>query len=280
MTTLTVPTPGGDWTLDTSVCSEWDELGAVTGRAATMAAELLWRLSGRRFGTRDVTLRPCNLGQPDLRSTYNSGFSFPPGLSALLSPTTPVAPSLTDLQSGDHTVCAAGCSSLGRAALTLPFPVLAVTDLTVESTSVPVTGAGSSLAILDHRTVVRQDGEAFPATQDLTLPLGDPGTWSITVTVGTPLPADTPYVLGILACEMAKSMSNLKCRLPKTLQSLSRQGVSIQLVAEDYLQSGLVGVSEVDHWLVSVNPHRLQSPPTMATPESIARRPRQQTWTS
>lgn len=53
-----------------------------------------------------------------------------------------------------------------------------------------------------------------------------------------------------------------KCRLPRRVQTVSRQGVTYQMVdPTDIYRDGLTGLPEVDIWIASVNPNRLMGAP-------------------
>ena len=48
------------WTLDTTCCPDWGTYtNSQRDRATQWATQILWALSGRRFGTCQVTVRPC-----------------------------------------------------------------------------------------------------------------------------------------------------------------------------------------------------------------------------
>jgi len=50
--------PCNDWPVTWTCQIPTDQL-ATTGTAVAAATEILWALSGRQFGTCDVTIRPC-----------------------------------------------------------------------------------------------------------------------------------------------------------------------------------------------------------------------------
>lgn len=80
--------------------------------------------------------------------------------------------------------------------------------------------------------------------------------------MGTPVPGGVGVLVGTLAKEFLDACSGGKCRLPRRVQQVSRQGVSYQMVdPTDIYRSGLTGIPEIDIWLSSVNPNRLMAPP-------------------
>lgn len=273
---LSIAGPCGNWPLDETICDDWASMPAVTGHAATIAVNNLWALTGRRFGTCTAVLRPCAKDDPYFHSTYNSGGSFPAG-AVHLSPGIPFSILTVDGSRSNILAACDDCFRSGKAELQLPFRnVVSVDAFTIEATPQPVSG----IAIFDGNILVRQSADAdptFPDYQDLTRPLGEPNTWSIEVTYGLPLPPDTAAITGLYACELAKAMSGLKCSLPRKVESLSRQGITMQFVNSDYLQMGLVGHPDVDQWIVRLNPYRQQQPSGVFSPEMIRDRPRTRT---
>jgi hypothetical protein len=274
MTLIEVEGPTGIWEADTSICDDFASMAPVTGAALTMAVNNLWALTGRRLGLTSTTLRPCAKSDPTFISTYNSGYSLPPGLTAGLG-NHAMAIVLSDL-GGVSSVSCDSCFTPSRSTLHLPFPSTEVTEVNIAGDLIPT----SEFAIFNRRLLVWQspDNSSFPRRQDLTSPLGDPGTWGVTLTHGIPLPSDTPTIVGIYACQLAKRLSNQRCALPSTVQSISRQGISYQMVNPDYLEMGIVGLPDVDQWIVRMNPNRLQQRPVVASPDSIRSTSRHQTF--
>lgn len=273
MTTIDVEGPCGTWPLDTDACPDFADLEPVTGRAANYAVNILYRLTGRRFGTCEAQVRPCAIDSYRYLSTYNSGGAFPSALSPHIYDNALIAP----ISSSSLPILAcADCTAKSRTTLDFPFRVNELTDVTIGSESIPL----SEFAILDHRTIVWRSptGRKFPTDNDPNATLGNDDTWSVTARTGTPPPADTATILGIFACEVAKSMANVKCRLPRPVTSLQRQGVTYQFVEEEYLSRGLVGLTEVDQWIVSVNPSRLHEPPRVYSPDRTHTPFRRETW--
>jgi hypothetical protein len=273
MAAITVTVDACDWPLETSACSDWDDLAPVTGIASTIAANTLYRLSGRRYTSCSTTLRPCFTDTPNLASTYNAGlspFSPYPGVSLI--------PVIVDGFPIRNTYACHSCSIRSRSAITLPFPVVSVDAVDIAGTTIDP----AQFVVYDSRTIVWQSPDdppaTFPTTQDLNAPAGDPSTWSLTITHGTPPPIDTAYITGIFACELAKMLADLPCALPRTVTNISRQGVTYTMVQNDFIEMGYVGIRTVDEWIHSVNPHRLASPPRVFSPDTISLAPRTQTW--
>jgi hypothetical protein len=110
--------------------------------------------------------------------------------------------------------------------------------------------------------LVRTDGACWPQCQDLNKNPGAANTFTITGVFGRLVPQELLDAAGLLACEIGKSIAGQPCRLPQRMQSLSRQGVTVQFPAADsYLDRGLTGLNEVDQLVVQFNPGRLAQSP-------------------
>jgi len=90
--------------------------------------------------------------------------------------------------------------------------------------------------------------------------LADPGTWHITYNYGKPVPDGGRFAAAKFACEIAKNNCGAAgCILPQRVKEITRQGVQL-LFADplEFLDSFQTGIYEVDLWLMSVNPNKLQ----------------------
>jgi hypothetical protein len=93
-------------------------------------------------------------------------------------------------------------------------------------------------------------------------------TFVIVGVFGRTVPQEALDAAGLLACEIGKSLAGQPCRLPQRMQSLSRQGVSVQFPSVDtYLDRGLTGLNEVDQLVVQLNPGRLMRAPKVLSPD-------------
>lgn len=101
-----------------------------------------------------------------------------------------------------------------------------------------------------------------PPCQDYNLPAGEVGTWSITYTIGTPVPEDLNFAAGLYACELAKALvSDKSCGLPARVQSVARQGLTEKLIDPTVLADiGLTGLPTVDLIIRMFNPNHLTQP--------------------
>jgi hypothetical protein len=224
--------------------------------AEDLAVSVLWALSGRQFGVCPVIARPCRqpcggavgIGNVDgmLVNGYAVGSWFP----------------VWDGAHWRNVACGCGprCSWVAPNVVHLVSagqPVQEVTEVVI---------AGEVLDDAEYRLegdLLYRIGADWP-TQDLTRPLDEPGTWSVTYTRGNPPPPGAAKLVGLLAAEFLAACSGGKCRLPRRVQTVTRQGVSYQMVNPvDIYREGRTGLDEIDLWLSSVNPHHLMSAPVV-----------------
>lgn len=212
-----------------------------------MATEFLWRWTGEQFGLCEATIRPCRQDCTAWQSTYyGSGGALPLGR--------PFTPTLIRGQ-WFNVGCGGGCGDLcgcesGRS-LRFEKPVYDVVSVEVDGQALP----SGAYRVDNHRLLVRMDGGQWPYCQNLDRPLGDEDTWGVTVRVGEPVPAGGRLAAGKLACEFAKAVYDSKnCELPKRVQSITRQGVSISMMLDtfDDLDKGKTGIWLIDAWVASV----------------------------
>ncbi|WP_235687034.1 hypothetical protein [Tomitella gaofuii] len=106
-------------------------------------------------------------------------------------------------------------------------------------------------------------GGVWPV-QDRGRPLGESGTWSVEYRRGVRPPEQVGRLVGLLAAEFYAACTGGKCRLPRRVQTVSRQGVTMQLAdPTDIYESGKTGIPEVDMWLAAVNPNHIPSGPVV-----------------
>lgn len=239
--------PCSDWpvypTCDLSTASP-----ALTGYAASMATRVLWSLSGRRFGTCEVTLRPCR------RSCYGEwpwGWNQWDGY-ALGSFVWSDYRYWFPLGCGS---CTSGCSCSEISETVLPSPVNTVVQVKVDGAPL-ATGA---YRVDNHRLLVRTDGQKWPYCNDLNKADTETGTWSVTATYGEDVPQGARLAMGELVCEIIRAGQGQDCRLPPGVTSLVRQGVSIQYPdVGQLLKEGRTGLYLVDTFLAAENPYGLK----------------------
>ena len=86
------------------------------------------------------------------------------------------------------------------------------------------------------------------------------GTWSISYTQGSMPPPGGQMAAAMFACQIALNQCGGDgCILPQRLKQITREGVSMDFADPLlFLDKGQVGIYEVDLWVKSVNPARLQ----------------------
>lgn len=239
---MTSPLP--QWPVDTTclpdVSSDDPSLGALDD-ATQMAAAVLWALSGRQFGLTETRVRPCpSWGAFRVRL-------YPPTYQIF---------SWSDGWTFTGCGCGGGCNLSGPAMVHLPGPVAEVYEVEI---------AGEELSpteyALEGNILYRVGGKYWPC-QDMGRPLGEANTWAVTYLRGQAVPPGVGRLTAQLATEFYNACTGGKCRLPRTVTEVSRQGVTHRVVnpAEIYA-TGKTGIPEVDMWLAAVNPNHLQTAP-------------------
>jgi hypothetical protein len=200
--------------------------------AEELAIHTLWSLSGRQFGVCPVIMRPCQEFTPVLMNGISWRY-VGCGCAGLCDWR---APSVVHLISAG-------------------FPIQAVTEVKIGAAVLD-----ASQYTLEGDLLYRAGNAAWPS-QNLALPLGQDGTWSVTYTRGNPVPAGVGVLVGLLTKEYISACSGGRCKLPRRVRSVSRQGVTMDMVdPTDIYATGKTGLPEIDLWLSAVNPHRLTAP--------------------
>lgn len=252
------------WDIDTGCNPEWQAYPPeVQSRATRWATEILWMLSGRRFGTCPVTVRPCQGCGERTWQTF--------GVLAQGGSEGGWVPYLRDGQ-WSNCGCAGAHACHPDSEVWLPGPVASVIEVRVGAEVVP----DDAYRVDDGNWLVRHDGGEWPRTQNLSLRPGSAGTFTVTYLRGVPVPDAGKVAAGALAVEFARACASAgACRLPREAQSIIRQGIELQLVPDDPGDM-LTGVTEADQWLRAVNPHKLRQRPLVASLDLTA--PRVTTW--
>lgn len=243
------------WTPDMEWCSGvWPTLSAAQqALALRLATFTLFALTGRRFGTVTQTLRPCNAPMlPPLYQIYPVNLINPWG--------TDEGNTYYPLYIQNGVWHNAGCRGINCCGATcevwLPQTV-SINSITIDGAIVDPT----AYRVDDAHILVRTDGACWPQCQDFDANSGT-NTFFISAVLGRLVPAECNDAAGILACEIGKAIKGQPCRLPQRMQSLTRQGTSVQFPAVNtYLDRGLTGLNEVDQLVVQMNPGRLAQAP-------------------
>ena len=131
------------------------------------------------------------------------------------------------------------------------MPVNTITQVKVDGSPL-VTGG---YRVDDNRRLVRLGG-TWPRCNDLNKDDTQIGTWSVTATYGEDVPEGGKWAVGELACELIRAFKGEECRLPRTVTSLARQGVSIQFPdVASLFEKGRTGLYLVDLFISAWNPH-------------------------
>jgi len=221
------------------------------------AVEYLWRWTNGQFGQCSLTVRPC-------REDCQPSTFFGPRASTTL-PTTggPWTPLLLNgkwynLGCGQ---CGDTCSCTSISQISLPGPVYDVQSVVIDGEVLD----SAAYQVQNRRFLVRMDGGEWPLCNNLASPsasgTGAEGTWEVTYRRGAPVPVGGQMAAGILALEFAKAACGSKdCALPKRVQSITREGVSIAMLDTfDDIEVGHTGIWLVDSWVASVRKGPKQS---------------------
>lgn len=241
------------WPINTNCCSEWDTFSPeLQDDATAWATQILWALTGRRFGTCPIMVRPCGGGCH--AGWYMTWPVYLDGNSGASGGTW--APFVDGSGNWRNCACVGACTCAASCEVWLPGPVASITSVHVDGVLVPST----AYRVDNGNILVRQDGECWPECQDFDLSatgIDVENTFVIAYERGTPVPAGGEIAAGLLACDFARSCTT-GCKLPGNLASLSRQGVEVAMAdPTDELNAGLTGVPQVDQWIRAMNPHRL-----------------------
>lgn len=236
MTTPTPVYPGLVADVDPN-CDVWQQLDTdLQTRVETRAGWLFWALTGRQFGTEQLTVRPVAPG--------------------------PVLP--TNRRSPWPTWTYVLCSDW-RTGAVLDGPVITVDEVTVDGTVLDP----SAYKLVADQLLLRIDGGIWPLGQSLLDAPTVAGTFTVKHTRGRELPKAGQMALGILCCELARAAGgDEKCRLPERVSSVSRQGIDVQFIEpQDLTDNGKTGVPEVDEFIAAVNPYRLPTTSDVWSPD-------------
>lgn len=257
---LTASGPGGGpfppgpcgWPIDTSCCPEWSTFSpTVQANATAWATQILDALTGRRFSQCAVNYRPCSpvCGQTFGYMTWpvdapSSGGGYP-----WMTP-------FIDAGVWRNCGCPGACSC--QAACEVPFPGSVAQVVEVRVDGLVLDSTAYRLDVYRGMPVlVRTDGLCWPQCQDMALDETEVGSFLIIYQPGELLPMAGRLAAGELACEFAKACVGQGCSLPQQLQSLSRNGVEVQVMDPATLtDQGLTGLANVDLWIRAVNPKR------------------------
>jgi hypothetical protein len=228
---------------------------AVTGDAVQMAADILWVLSGQRFGLCQVTLRPC---REECSNGYWSFSDWWPGVGNGVRSSAGGGPRPWWFNGLWYNICG-GCT--GQCSCTLldvaylPAPTREVIEVKLDGDVMN----SSQYRVDENRKLVRIDGHLWPSCQDMAAADTQPNTWSVTLTVGEDVPLLARRAVGQLAAELARDCVGEDCQLPYEITSLSRQGVNMSFGSPSETDAAWaqLGLRWVSLFLQTYNPNQL-----------------------
>ncbi|GGZ23275.1 hypothetical protein GCM10010387_15490 [Streptomyces inusitatus] len=241
---------------------------ADVDRWTMVASQLLWALSGRRWGPCPVTVRPCRKTCFDTVPSWRVSWGT-------VGPWVPYIGTDGLWRNASVCGCRTDCSCTELCEVYLPGPVYDVQSVTVDG----VVLVPEAYRVDAPGRLVRTDGECWPECQDMAAPAGEEGTFAVTYRWGLPLTEAAVAAVSELTCHLLRGCApgGCGCKINRSLTRISRQGVDMELPDPTaLLAEGLTGLPLVDLWLTTVNPDGLTSPSRVYSPDY--RPPRVQTW--
>lgn len=246
--------PCSTWATSDDLCSPCSDYVGDMDTYLVQASELLYYLSGQQFsGACEETIHPCSQvygGHPT---------QFEPFMSAPLRGLHPEQPF-------PWTGCGhdSACNCPGFPAIKLPRGnIQFVSEVVLDGVSYT---EYDGLFELQGGLLIRIDGDRWPTCDE---------TFTVTYTHGIDPPAIGVKAAGILACELflacePDAIEGAKCRLPKNVSAISRQGVSV--LFERLTRTGgpfRFGIWEVDVFLEAYNPYGTKAPSVILSPDTM-----------
>lgn len=262
------------WPIDTTCVPGWDTLDAtVQARATDWATYILKALTGHRFALCPVVVRPCfRACEYRTYETYGVWMEgWGDGGGGMGGSWVPF------IDSGEWRNCGGGCWGSCCCGVMcevwLPGPVSSVSSVVIDNVALDP----SKYRVDNGEFLVRTDGDCWPQCSDQTAPPTSANTFVVSYYRGDGVPMAGQIAGGILAGEFAKSCLGEACAIPERVRSISRGGVSFELVSvTDEFDDGLTGITEVDRFIRAANPGKLKARPEVFNPD--AEWPRMQTW--
>ncbi|MEU7093031.1 hypothetical protein [Kitasatospora aureofaciens] len=257
------------WPVDLCCSTEGVEK-AVVDRWVAVASQMLWRLSGRRWGPScPVTVRPCRRSCLDADPLIVSR-------GGAAGPWVPYIDVDGVWRNASVCGCRSGCSCSELCEVRLVGPVYDVVSVQEGEVTLPP----SAYRVDNGSLLVRTDGACWPSCQDLAARCGTDGTLCVTYRTGLPLDESAIAAVSELTCHYLKgcgSGDSCGCKTNPNLLRMRRQGVDIELGHPALIYSeGRTGLPLADAWLSAVNPYGLTSASRVFSVDH--RPPRTTTW--
>jgi len=243
-----------NWTVDTSCCPGWADISqTIRDNAVTLSSYVLWALTGRQFGDCPIMVRPC--GQ-QIGQTYRTYGVWTDGYyDGSIGPNW--TPYVDVGGAWRNCGCASACSCVPSSQVKLAGPVTSITEVLVNGLVVPASDYRVDVAQGIY-WLVAENGRVWPDCQDFNQPANGSNAFQVTYTRGRALPAGGPQINGLLACEFAKLCAGQACALSPAATSISRDGVTYEiLTAEDLIAKGFTPMANVNQWVFAANPRGL-----------------------
>jgi len=239
------------WQPDMGCASGWDTLDLdLRTRSIGLAWNAIRHLTGQMVGNCPVVLRPC-VPEPCTScasSWMTSSYSY--------------GPYIKDGQWHNQRCGEPGCSCVQLSEIIFPGRVADIIRVMLDGEEMP-----PAAYRLDHNNrLLRTDGGVWPACQDMRKGEDEIGTYSVEYIPGVRPDDSGLWAVGVLAYEFSKACVGEKCRLPSSVTSIVRQGVSMQF-DNSMFSNGQTGIREVDAYILSVNPNMLKTPPLIWSPD-------------
>lgn len=234
-----------------------------------IATEVLWAKSGRQFDECEQRLRPCASdcwggGVFPFADSWNEwGVRWPYPYN--------YAGQWFNLGCGG---CPGTCSCTVIYEVKMPQPIQRITQILIDGEIMPT----GSYRVYDYEMLIRTDGSPWPMCNDLNKDETEVGTWAVDVVLGTSVPKLGQLAVGELALELINAcVDQSACRLPKPVQQIVRQGVSLTFLdPNEVFADGKIGLFNADLFISTFNPGGI---PARAQAIDIDNRsPHRRTW--
>jgi len=234
------------WQPNMGCAPEWDSLDSeLQDRSIDLAWDAMRFLTGGMVGNCPVLYRPC---VPEPCTSCAESWMLAPYLKDGV---------------WHNTKCGSpGCSCVQLSEIVFPGRVADVRYVLLDGEVLDTASYR-----LDHNNrLLRTDGGVWPACQDMRMDTTQVGTYAVEYVPGVKPGLSGLWAVGVLTWEFSKACTGEKCRLPASVTSITRQGVSMQF-DNSMFSNGQTGIREVDAYVLSVNPNRLKTPPLVWTPD-------------
>lgn len=246
------------WPLEPSCCPALDDAEpAVVERWSKVAAQILWRLSGMRWGPScPIVVRPCKKSCLDSYPLNVNWFSG--------SPWIPYIDGAGNWRNASVCGCKTDCGCGELEEIRLDGPVHDIVSVQIGTETLDPL----SYRVDNGSRLVRTDGGEWPDCQTLDAACGEEGAFCVTYRTGLPLDESAIAAYSAFVCHLVKGCSTSCGCDASTRQNLTRvqrQGVTMELNSlrdsqgNFIFNEGRTGIADVDLWLASVNPYSLTS---------------------